>query len=161
MKSIHYLLVVLAVSLSTSCSTQEEISDSEKKLIIEELQSRLNDYADAFERKDMEGMHNFWSNNPDFAYAGDGIISTNYDSVITYRIQNHLPKVQEVPYFDFIIERGSILSKDAASVVSKFDWAQVLTTGDTIRSRGSWLFVFKKINDQWSVVQSAGTHLMY
>ena len=76
MKSIHYLLVVWAVLLSTSCSSHEEISDSEKQLIIEELQNRLNDYADAFERKDLDWILNFWSNDPDFAYASDGTLIT-------------------------------------------------------------------------------------
>lgn len=109
----------------------------------------------------MEWIQNFWSDNSDFAYAADGRLSINYDSVIIYRMQNHLPKVTEVLYFNFIIERGSILSKDAASVVSNFDWAQILTSGDTIRAKGTWLFVFKKIDAQWSVVQSAGTHIRY
>ena len=161
MKSIHYLLVVLAIILLSSCGAHEEVSDSEKQLIIKELQGRLDDYVDAFERKDLEGMLDFWSNTPDFAYAGDGILSTDYDSVMIIRLQNHLPKVKAIPYFNFEIERGTILSKDAASVVSIFDWAQVLTSGDTIRAKGTWLFVFKKINDHWGVVQSAGTHILY
>jgi hypothetical protein len=160
MKSIHFLLVLLAIILS-SCNAKEEISDSEKRLIIEELQSRLNDYSDAFKRKDIVGVLNFWSNTPDFAFAGDGKLITDYDSIFVPRMQNRLPKVQEVPYFDFVVERGAILSKDAVSVTSTFDWAQIETTGDTVRARGTWLFVFMKKNGQWSVVQSAGTHILY
>jgi hypothetical protein len=106
-------------------------------------------------------MLSFWSNDPDFAYAFDGSLSTNYDSVIVIRLQNHLPRVQEVPYFDFIVESRTVLSKEAASVAAKSDWAQVLTTGDTVRARGTMLLVFKKKNGQWSVVQSSGTHMRY
>ena len=106
-------------------------------------------------------MQHLWSDNPDFAYAADGSLSTNYDSIAIYRMQNYLPNVQDVPYFKILIESGTILSKNAASVVSTFDWAQILTSGDTLRSKGTWLFVFKKDDNQWSVVQSAGTHIMY
>lgn len=160
MKSIHFLLFLLAILLS-SCSANEEISDSEKRVILEELQNCLNDYADAFKRKDIAGVLDFWSNTPDFAFAGDGKLITDYDSVFKPRMQNRLPKVQEVPYFNFVVERGAILSMDAVSVASTFDWAQVETSGDTVRARGTWLFVFKKKDGQWSVVQSAGTHILY
>ncbi len=161
MKSVHFIFIIFAAMLSTSCSTNEEISDSEKQLIIEALQSRLDDYADAFKQKDLDRMLSFWSNDPDFAYAFDGSLSTNYDSVIAIRIGNHLPKVQEVPYFDFNLESGNVFSDEAASVAAKSDWAQVLTTGDTVRARATMVLVFKKKNGEWSVVQSSGTHVRY
>lgn len=161
MRLIRYFIGFGLFFLISSCNANKEISEFEKQKIIDELQSRLNGYTDAFKRKDIDWMFNFWSNDPDFAFASDGNLITDYDSVFKIRMQNRLPKVQEVPYFDFVIERGTVLSKDAASVATRFDWAQIETSGDTARARGTWLFVFKKKNGQWSVVQSAGTHIRY
>ena len=161
MKPICYLLIVVAILLLNSCSSNKEISATEKQLIVEELQKTLDVYAKAFKNKDIEGIHNFWSKNPDFVFASDGKLLTDYDSVITYRYPRLFNRLQEVMYFDYTNGHGTVLSREAASLASNFDIGYVLQSGDTVQFRGTWLFVFKKFDEQWSVVQSAGTHIIY
>ena len=160
MRLIQCFAVVLSVLLS-SCSNRTEISESEKRVIVQELQNRLDEYSDAFKKKNLDMMLEFWAKTQDFAFASDGRLITEYDSVYIPRLQNHLPKVKEVPYFGFNVEKVAVLSMDIASAATSFDWAQILTSGDTIKAKGTWLFVFKKMNDQWNFIQSAGTHIRY
>ena len=161
MRSTNVLIVIISIFLFNCCNTNEEISESEKQIIIEELQETLDSYKMAFEKKDMEGVQNFWSDNPDFVYAGDGKLLTDYDSVISYRFPRLFKRLQKVLYFEFTNGHGAVLSKDAASIAYDFDCGYVLQSGDTVQFRGTWLFVFRKLDDQWSVVQSAGTHIIY
>ena len=162
----HYYAALLMVALllfpALQLDAQEEkkkISDEEKQKIALEIQDRLDGYGEALKNKDLEWYHSFWSNEPDFVFAGDGQVLTDYDAAVTQRFQGFFPQLKDVLYFEFTNGNITVLSKDAASYVANFEWSLLMNSGDTLQSKGSWLYVFKKANDQWSVVHSAGTHI--
>ena len=144
----------------SNCSIPNEITEEEKRIIVEEIQERVENYPEALKRKDLEWFHDFWSNEEDFVFAGDGLVSTDYDASITQIYLDVFPNLEEVLHFEISNGHVSVLSKDAASYVLNFDWGLIIS-GDTVQSRGSWIYVFKKSDDQWKVVHSAGTHNYY
>jgi ketosteroid isomerase-like protein len=161
MKSIkHYLLVGLLVQLS-SCSTSDDISEAEQTAISKEIQERLNGYPEAFRRHDLQWYQNFWSNERDFVFAGDGLIQTNYDSAITKTYRDGFTNIKDILHFKWSNGHACVLNKNAVSYITNFDWGGIMTSGDTVKAKGSWLYVFKKVNRQWKVVHSAGTHIYY
>ncbi len=56
-------------------------------------------------------------------------------------------------------EHVYVLARDAVSYSLEFEWSMTTIEGDTLKSRGAWTYVFKKFEDTWRVVHSAGTHL--
>lgn len=160
MKKIKHFFPTVVILLLSNCSIPNEITEEEKRIIVEEIQERVENYPEALKRKDLEWFHNFWSNEEDFVFAGDGLVSTDYDASITQLYLDVFPNLEEVLHFEISNGHVSVLSKDAASYVLNFDWGLIIS-GDTVQSRGSWIYVFKKSDDQWKVVHSAGTHNYY
>lgn len=52
-----------------------------------------------------------------------------------------------------------ILARDAASYTMEYRWSLTMKSGDTLNAKGSWMYVFKKFDDTWRVVHSAGAHI--
>lgn len=159
MKALDIFSTVI-ILLLIGCNQPKGISEEEKLAIKKEIKERVENYPEALKRKDLEWFHNFWSNEEDFVFAGDGLLNTNYDSAITQVYLNLFPNLEEVLHFEISNGQISVLSKDAASYALNFDWG-ITISGDTVKSKGSWIYVFKKSDDQWKVVHSAGTHNYY
>lgn len=159
MKAIKfYLTIGLLVQLS-GCSAPDSIPDAERTAITKEIQGRLDGYADAVKRKDLEWVQKFWSNEKDFVLAGDGELSTDYNSVVVKDYGDFFTTMKEMSYLNWSNGQALVLNENTVSYATKFDWQAVMESGDTIKSRGSWLYLFKKSDGQWKVVHSAGTHL--
>ena len=145
----------------SSCNETDIISDEEKIKIEKEIKERLDGYPAAFNRHDIDWFHNFWSNEKGFVFAGDGAVTTNYDSSVTKAYLDGFTQVKTFLHFDWSNGHAYILSRDAVSYATNFDWGLVMASGDTVKSRGAWLYVFQKKSGIWKVVHSAGTHSNY
>ena len=161
MKRIILFFSIISIVLLSNCSIEQDISEEEKQQISTEIKNRLQGYSNALQLKDLEWFQGFWSNEADFVFAGDGQLKTDYDATITQACNDLFHNLKEVLHFKFSNDHITVLNKDAASYVVNFDWGMLMHSGDTVQSKGSWLYVFKKSNDQWRVVHSAGTHNYY
>ncbi len=83
MKKIKHFFPTVVILLLSNCSIPNEITEEEKRIIVEEIQERVENYPEALKRKDLEWFHNFWSNEEDFVFAGDGLVTIDYDASIT------------------------------------------------------------------------------
>ena len=159
MKLIKFYLTLGLLAVLQSCSNGDNISDEERATMTKEIQERVNGYSEAVKRKDSDWIQDFWSNDKDFVFAGDGKIETNYDSIMIKEYRDAFKTIQEMTYLNFSNGHGLVLSKNAISYATNFDWQAIMVAGDTIKAKGSWLFVFKKSDGQWKVIHSAGTHI--
>jgi hypothetical protein len=158
MKTFKTFLLLVAILAISNCTQVGELSEAEKLAISEEIQNRANGYSEALINKDLNWFQSFWSDEEDFVFAGDGLIQTEYDAVITQPLSDLFPNLDEVLHFEFTNGYVCVLGRNAASYATNFNWGMVMSSGDTLQSKGSWLYVFKRSNDEWRVVQSAGTH---
>jgi len=156
-----YLAIIGILPLLISCSDRDTISDTEKILITKEIEEILNGYPEAFKRQDLDWYQNFWFKDKDFVMAGDGKIEANYDSAITKRYREAFSNFKGVLYFKWSNGHSHVINKNAVSYTTNFDWRFLTVSGDTIKSNGSWLYVFRKSEGKWRVIQSAGTHNYY
>ena len=144
-----------------SCGNSNIVSEDEKIQITRKIEEVLNGYPEAFKRHDLNWFQEFWFNDKDFVMAGDGKMETIYDSTVTQRYRNAFSTIKEVLHFKFSNGLAHVINRDAVSYTTKFDWGFVNVSGDTLKSNGSWLYVFKKSGEKWRVIQSAGTHNYY
>lgn len=161
MKTIKILIPIIATICISSCTQKSELSEAEKLRIAKEIQVRANGYSEALKSKDLSWFQSFWSDEEDFVFAGDGQVETDYEATMTQPLENLFQNLEEVIHFEFTNGHIYVLGRDAASYVANFDWGMVMNTGDTLQAKGSWLYVFRKTDDQWKVVHSAGTHIYY
>lgn len=159
MRTVKSYIAVGLLIVFQSCITGDNISDNERTTITKEIQDRLDGYSEAVRRKDSDWIQDFWSDEKDFVLASDGKIETNYDSVMTREYRDAFKTIQEMTYLNFSNGHALVLSKNAVSYATNFDWQAIMVTGDTVKASGSWLYLFKKSDGKWKVVHSAGTHI--
>lgn len=159
MKAIKLCLAIGISAQLSSCGNPDNISEAERIAITKEVQGRLDGYADAVKRKDLEWVQKFWSDEKDFVLAGDGELSTDYNAVIVKDYGDFFATMKEMSYLNWSNGEALVLNENTVSYATKFDWLAVMEAGDTIKSRGSWLYLFRKSDGQWKVVHSAGTHI--
>ena len=103
-------------------------------------------------------MLDFWANTEGFVFAADGALVTGYDNY-SVQITDMIPNTNKVNYIEKTNPHVYVLAKDAASYAMEYRWSFTMKSGDTLAAKGSWMYVFKKFDDTWRVVHSAGAHI--
>ena len=142
-------------------NTPIELSEEKRNSIASEIKDRLNDYIEAARRQDTEWFRDFWLKGNDFAFSFDAEFITDYDPWFTKYYAEALPNVKEILHFKFGEGRVAVISDNAASYSTTFDWSMVTTKNDTIQSKGSAIYVLVRQDGKWKCVQSGGTHKYY
>ena len=143
------------------CTQNSDSSEEERAELIREIKQLLDEYPEAVKRKDLEWFSNFWSNENDFVFAFDGKVHTEYDKWFNSYYRDGLSNLKELTHFEWSNPSVTVLAKNLVSYTTNFDWRMVTVSGDTVKSNGSAMYLFKKSNGRWSVVNSAGTHIYY
>ena len=155
------LFFAILSTLFLSCYSFTNISLEEKIQVTNEIKALLDEYPESFNHHDLKWFQRFWAKSNGFALAGDGKLETNYDSAITMRYNEAFSKFKAVSHFQLSNGVAYVLDRNSASYATEYDWGLVTTEGDTLKARGSWLYVFKRDGTEWKVVQSGGTHTYY
>ena len=158
----HYFFLLLAcVIITQGCTNNstEVLTEQEKAIITEEVKARVVGYLEAIKTIDIERMLDFWSNTEGFVFAGDGTLIEGYDNHSTIHIKDFVSNLEKVNYIEQNEPHVYILARDAASYAMEYRWSMTMKSGDTLNAEGSWMYVFKKFDDTWRVVHSAGTHI--
>lgn len=135
----HHLMIGYICFLLTSCNKPDNLSEESKVTITQAVENRVNGYAEAVKRHDTDWLLNFWSSEKDFVIADDGELVADYESGIAKPTRDFISNLKEVLYFEFSNGHAYVLNENAASYTTNFDWGVVLLSGDTIKSRGTWL----------------------
>jgi hypothetical protein len=121
------------------------------------VEASVDGYREAALRRDVDGLLALWANVDDFVLASDGEIA-DY-AAMEAGARAEMATIQAVPYFELTDRHTYVLARDAASHITRFRWSAILTTGDTLRMRGSWVYVLKNFGGAWQVVHSGGAHV--
>ncbi len=157
----YFFLFLACVIITQGCTNNstEVLTEQEKAIITEEVKSRVVGYLEAIKTIDIERMLDFWSNTEGFVFAGDGTLIEGYDNHSTIHIKDFVSNLEKVNYIEQNEPHVYILARDAASYAMEYRWSMTMKSGDTLNAEGSWMYVFKKFDDTWRVVHSAGAHI--
>ena len=136
MKTIKLFVAIGLLTQLLGCSTADNISEEERSAISKEIHGRLDGYLDALKRQDLDWFQNFWSNEKDFVFAGDGLINTNYDSAITKTYRDAFTTIKDISFLNWSDGHALVLNKSAVSYTTSFDWQAIMVSGDTVRAKG-------------------------
>ena len=156
----YFFLFLLCLLITQGCTNNSTgvLTEQEKAIITEEVKARVVDYIDAFKKLDIERMLDFWANTEGFVFAGDGSLVVGFDKY-SIQIKDLIPNTDKVNYIEQNEPHVYILARDAASYTMEYRWSLTMKSGDTLNAKGSWMYVFKKFDDTWRVVHSAGAHI--
>lgn len=155
-------VAVAGAMLLAGCRPNAEsaMTEEEKADVVEAVEARVSGYIDAIRRRDIGSMLDFWADTDGFVMAGDGQLTVGYDTWAQVLRENNVTRAT-VNSIAKSNEHVYVLAPDAASYSMEFEWSMTRTAGDTLRARGAWTYVFKRLNGKWQVVQSAGTHVYF
>jgi ketosteroid isomerase-like protein len=154
----------MGLSLLNAChsiaagQTSGPVTESERASIAAAVEQRVQGYFDATRRKDLDYLLGFWATDTAFVMASDGKVTAGYNGIAS-STRKWLDGVRIILSSSKSNGHIYVLGRDAASYTTDFEWSYVSVKGDTVRSRGSWVYVFKRFGDAWRVVQSGGTHI--
>ena len=162
-KSLMVISLVVLLCFMFGCQDKAEevaemMSEQEKEEIAQAVEERFVDYVDAMKKMDLVRMLNFWADKEGFVVASDGLLAVGYDSFAN-RMREFISNTAEVTSFEFWNPHVYVLSNDAASLSNEFEWSLIDKDGNKVNAKGSYMYVFKKFDEVWKVVHSAGTHL--
>ncbi len=156
----YFFLFLLCLLITQGCgnNSTEVLTEQEKAIITEEVKARVDDYFDAAKQLDHERLHDFWANTEGYVVAGDGTLVEGYDKhMIQYK--DSISNIEMYNYVEQNDPHVYVLARDAVSYAIEFSYGFTTKSGDTLNVKGSWMLVFKKFDDTWRVVHSAGTHI--
>jgi ketosteroid isomerase-like protein len=136
----------------------DQIPAEARETVIAEVGQALDNYSNAMLTHNYDSMAAFWSTSEDFVMAGDGRILGGSDAWVKLMDQYYedFDKYYVWDYQDVHILPLSEKSA-VATVEFRFRWHTV--KDETMNSRGSWTYVFRKEDGVWKVVHSNGTHV--
>ncbi len=143
-----FLASVLLILVATiSCAPPPvTVTDAERATIAEEVRGRLDAFADAERRIDVEAVVSFVA--PGFYMYGDGVRS-EHDEVVA-QMRAGLPTLQrfETTWSDIEV---NVLSHDTAFTTMTFQDAITDGGGVTTRMRGPSTMVWRRIDGEWLI----------
>ena len=134
------------------------MSQEERQNVVAEIHERLDSYADAVTRLDIDAMLSFWMDSEEFVFAGDGVILGGYDEWTSLMSQRS-GETEQWLHFNFHNVKVVVLSRNAASATVELDNRRVWANGDTASTGGAWTYVLRKDEGEWKVIQTTGTHV--
>ncbi len=134
------------------------MTDQEKNKVVAGVSAAVVGYGEAIKKMDLEAAGEFWADDPEFVIAGDGTLVASYDEWMS-QIKELWGGTANVNSFEFFNPHVYVLADDAAAYSTEYKWSITSHAGETTNARGSWTYVFKRLNDRWRVVHSGGAHL--
>ncbi|NIM49664.1 MAG: DUF4440 domain-containing protein [Gemmatimonadales bacterium] len=120
--------------------------------------ARVDGYVQAIRDLDLSYMEGFWADVEGFTVAGDGVLTAGYSPWIE-QLRSLVTSIESVSYVEISDPRVYVLGPDAASYSMAYRWSFNMKDGSVLSAKGSWMYVFRRFQDAWKVVHSAGAHV--
>jgi len=151
-------LVCVVIVQACAPASPDAMNEQEKAAVAEAVGQRVEWYVNAIRTLDLDRMLQFWADTDGFVFAGDGSLTIGYDAYAA-QLRDAIGSTVQVNSIEIRNPQVYVLSRDAAAYSMAFEWSMTSVAGDTMRARGAWTYVFKRLDGEWKVVHSAGTHL--
>ena len=135
------------------------MTDEEKAAVAASAEQALLDYVAAMKQMDWNRMFEFFVDRDDLVFAEDGTISFGKDTIVA-NLKEKTAAIKKINSIEHPKKHVYVLSKDAAVISLEFDQSFTLINDDIIRQRGSWIYVFQRINNEWKIVHTGGTRVL-
>ncbi len=149
-KDIRYIFFC-SIFLLAACkpATEQSLTDSQRSEIINTLEQSFREFSDQFVQLNPEGIMQSFADEDDVVLAIDGAIVKGRSAIEKWT-REALEPIQVWNSMEYGEAQIYILANNAIVHSVDFDEGFTLSTGDTIRVRGAWTNVFKRIDGKSS-----------
>ncbi|MGB5528205.1 MAG: nuclear transport factor 2 family protein [Gemmatimonadota bacterium] len=155
---LRSLLLAPLAACQPADYTGTPFSETDRAAVASEAAQAIEQYVVAIRSADMDAMLFAWGDVEGFALAADGELITSHAD-LARDLEEGWANVDRMLEFETSNPHTYVLGPDAASHTLEYRWTMLSVAGDTVRSHGTWLYVVKRLDSGWKIVQSAGTHL--
>ncbi len=145
MKQIRYLLVSFAIA---SCSAPNELTETEKNFIIQEVRQTLKQYYQDIKANGLKAEFKYLDHSPDFFWLPPGYShALSYDSVASVLIQNapnftlienSFDTLHIVPLSQTLASYTGRLHSFMTDTSGKLNSFSLVETGVLVKRRDGW-----------------------
>lgn len=142
------IMLTIVMGLYSCQRPTNELTDTERERITEEIRQLTNSIFEGANRKDIDQVYANFSDKVTGAFPG-----TIMESWEEHK-QESANFYAKQEFVDYKIENMNIdvLSSDVAVLLGKYTFIATDTTGVTINSSSAWTYVFNKENGKWKIV---------
>jgi len=160
MRASFVTLAGLCVLAVAACQPQAPsvMSAEDEAAVVTEVEQTIESYFDVIRELDVDRGVQMWADVEGFVLAADGELVDDYDAFVR-DLRTAVSGVDRFLEMEIWNPHTRVFGPDVASTVIEYRWEMIGTTGDTVRSHGSWMYMVERFEDGWKIVHSAGTHL--
>jgi ketosteroid isomerase-like protein len=160
-----YITLVIFLFLAFGCDKEDDdkvvslrMTEEEKAEVADSIEETFSKYVEATLNMDLETKLQFFLDSKDLVIASDGSITAGKSSFA--EAYNQLENtIKEFNSLEIIKKYIYILSCNSAVLTIEFDERYTSISDDVVHTRGSFLYVFQRINGKWKIVHAGGTHI--
>jgi ketosteroid isomerase-like protein len=134
------------------------MTEEERFEIAQAVSAAVDEYMETIRQKDLAAAKEFWADTDGFVIARDGTMIVGYKEWVS-TMEAEVAAMAEVNNIELLNPHVCVLAPDVASYSMEFRFSFTLVGGEKVNLHGSFMYVFKYLDDRWRVVNSAGTHL--
>jgi len=164
-KLLMILPLVLLFCFTFGCQKAEEVAeesshmtDEERASVAASAEQALTDYVEAMKQMNWNRMFEFLVDGDELVFAEDGTLKSGKNTLVG-NLREKTAAIKKINSLEHTNKHVYVLSKDAAVISLEFDQSFTLVTDDIIRQRGSWIYIFHRINNEWKIVHTGGTRI--
>lgn len=157
MKKLFFILGIIGLFLINCKQSDSVLSEKEKLLLEKEVETAFNGFSESMKKLDAKSTLDFLYLHGEFVNAADGNIDYSGENIANH-FNEAFNSFSKFLYMDVPEKYIYIINQEAATVTIKFDEALVLENNDTAYVEGSYIYVYQKIDENWKIVQMAGSH---
>jgi ketosteroid isomerase-like protein len=135
-----------------------EMTDEERASVAASAEQALSGYAEAIQQMDWSRMFKYLIDGDELVFAEDGAVISGKDTIVE-NLKEKTGAIKKLNSLEHPKQYVYVLSRDAAVITVEFDQSFTLVTDDIIRQRGSWIYVFHRINNEWKIVHTGGNRI--
>ena len=157
----NLILFALACILLFACTPVEEPMTAEEKAQIKA------DVTDTFDKiiedaKTLDIALAEQSNlfNDDYSTIMDGQISVGGDKAYEM-FKGAYDYIEKYLSLEILELEVIVLDKNTSLIMNSFDEAYLTVTGDTVKVKGTGMYVMQLVEDKWMIVHLSGVHQPY
>lgn len=162
MKKLFMVLpLVFLLCFTVSCQKGHElaaaqITEEEKAEVAASIEQAFSEYVKATLQMDWDKTLRFFIDSDDLVFAANGSIVTGKNSFVM--AHNQLTDtVKEFNSFEIPNKYIYVLSDNSAVLTVEFKESFTLSSDDVVRTNGSFIYIFHRINGDWKIVHAGGT----
>jgi hypothetical protein len=153
-------IVLICMAMLVACTAVEQAMTAEEKAQIKtDVSDTFAQMIEDMETLDIEKFKYYNLLNEDYSTIMDGSISVGGDKAIELFI-GAFSYIEEYVYLNMPVQEVIVYDRNTSMVLINFDEAYATVTGDTLKVKGTSMYLFKLVEDQWKIVQMSGFHDM-